>query len=87
MRAPIQYVPRVPAAAYLRVEMNITATDQAGKNKAKQRRKRRPVVRSAPSKVVPAGNIRAQKKQADIRAATNAIPPVKSTRESTKSKK
>ena len=86
MRAPTQQVPRVPTTSFLRVEKNITAMDQAGKKKVKQQRKRRSALRLAPSKAVPAGNTWAQKKQAAIRVATNAVPTAKSTRGLTKEK-
>ena len=84
MRTPTQQVPRVPTAPYARVDKNVAAMGQAGKRKAKQQRKRRSALRSAPSEAVPAGNTRAEKKQAAIRAATNTIPTAKSMRETTK---
>ena len=86
MRAPTQQVPRVHTAASPRVEKDTATMDHANKRKAKQRRRRRSALRSAPSEDVPAGNTRAQKKQAAIRAAASAVPTAKSTRESTKEK-
>jgi hypothetical protein len=86
MNAPAQQFPRVPTASSPRVEKAIATMEPTGKKKAKQRRKRRAAVRSAPSEMVPAGNTRAQKKQAAIRAAARAAPTATSTRESTKAK-
>ena len=86
MRAPTQQVQRVSTAASPRVEMNIATADQVGKKKVKQHRKRRSAVRLTPSKAVPAGNTRAQKKQVVIRAVDNILPTTKSTCESRKSK-
>jgi hypothetical protein len=45
MGAPTQQVQRVPTAASPRVEKKRVDSNQAGKKKAKQRRKRRPAVR------------------------------------------
>ena len=86
MKAPSQQVPRVPTAASPRVEKHIVTAEQACKKKAKQHRKRRESTRSTPSEAVPAGNTRAMKKLAAIRAAASARPAAKSTRESTKTK-
>lgn len=83
---PTAAPPRVEKAAPPRAEKHIVTADQVGKKKAKQRRKRRAAVRSTPSKAVPVGNTRAQKKQAAIRAAAKARSAAKNTRESTTSK-